>query len=60
MSRYYDDPRDQIAFDNLIDVMVKLLQKYGDKVLESQANNTETHPVGNLQEEREDILKEAA
>lgn len=31
---YYDDPKDNIAFERCIDVMSKLMLKYGPDVLE--------------------------
>ena len=31
---YYDDPKDNIAFERCIDVMSKLMLKYGQDVLE--------------------------
>lgn len=34
MSRIYDNPRYNAAFDRCIDVMTKLMLKYGNQVLE--------------------------
>lgn len=34
MKKYYDDPKCNAAFDRCIDVMVRLMQKYGPQLLE--------------------------
>ncbi len=34
MSKVYDDPKYNAAFDRCVDVMVRLLQKYGPQLLE--------------------------
>ena len=34
MSKVYDDPKYNAAFDRCIDVMTKLMLKYGNQVLE--------------------------
>lgn len=36
LSRYYDNPKENAAFDRCIDVMSKMLQKYGKQVLAQQ------------------------
>lgn len=36
MKKYYDDPKYNAAFDRCIDVMAKLMLKYGSDVLEKQ------------------------
>ena len=37
--KYYDDPKDNAAFDRCIDVMTRLILKYGKQVLESQESD---------------------
>lgn len=37
--KYYDDPKDNAAFDRCIDVMTRLILKYGKQVLESQKSD---------------------
>ena len=39
MKKYYDDPKDNAAFDRCIDVMTRLILKYGKQVLESQKSD---------------------
>ena len=34
MKKYYDDPKYNAAFDRCMDVMVRLMQKYGPQLLE--------------------------
>ena len=34
MSKVYDDPKYNAAFDRCVDVMARLLQKYGPQLLE--------------------------
>ena len=34
MSKIYDNPKDNAAFDRCIDVMAKMMLKYGNQVLE--------------------------
>ena len=36
LSKVYDDPKYNAAFDRCIDVMAKLMLKYGNRVLERQ------------------------
>lgn len=36
LSRIYDNPKYNAAFDRCIDVMAKLMQKYGTQVLKQQ------------------------
>lgn len=36
MTKYYDNPKYNAAFDRCIEVMVRLLKKYGPRVLEQQ------------------------
>ncbi len=35
MKKYYDDPKYNAAFDRCIDVLTKLIQKYGPQVLKT-------------------------
>ena len=39
---YYDDPKDNIAFERCIDVMSKLMLRYGPDVLEKIGGTSET------------------
>ena len=39
MKKYYDDPKDNAAFDRCIDVITRLILKYGKQVLESQESD---------------------
>ena len=39
MKKYYDDSKDNAAFDRCIDVMTRLILKYGKQVLESQESD---------------------
>ncbi len=39
MKKYYDDPKDNAAFDRCIDMMTRLIWKYGKQVLESQESD---------------------
>lgn len=34
MSKVYDDPKYNVAFDRCVDVMARLIQKYGPQLLE--------------------------
>lgn len=34
MTKYYDDPKHNAAFERCIDVMTKLILKYGSQILE--------------------------
>lgn len=36
MTKYYDNPKYNAAFDRCIEVMVRLLKKYGPRLLEQQ------------------------
>ena len=36
MKKYYDNAKDNAAFDRCIDVMAKLIQRYGPQVLKQQ------------------------
>lgn len=40
MTRYYENSKHNAAFERCIDVMTKLLLKYGNKVLEQQTKET--------------------
>lgn len=40
MKRYYDNPEHNAAFERCIDVMVKLILKYGPKVLKKMNHDT--------------------
>lgn len=36
MTRYYDNPKYNAAFDRCVDIMARLLKKYGPRLLEQQ------------------------
>ncbi len=41
LSKVYDDPKYNAAFDRCVDVMARLLQKYGPQVLEQMEDAAE-------------------
>lgn len=44
MKKYYDDPKYNAAFDRCMDVMVRLMQKYGSQLLEQMENQQKNGP----------------
>lgn len=42
MRRYYENATYNAAFERCIDIMTQMLQKYGEKVLELQENQSRT------------------
>ena len=44
MKKYYDDPKYNVAFDRCMDVMVRLMQKYGPQLLEQMENQQKNGP----------------
>ena len=44
MKKYYDDPKYDAAFDRCVDVMVRLMQKYGPQLLEQIEKQQKTGP----------------
>ncbi len=56
MKRYYEDPKDNAAFERCIDIMARLFLKYGKQVLEKQEQRRQ---VELLAEEQETELQEA-
>lgn len=40
MSKVYDDPKYNVAFDRCVDVMARLIQKYGPQLLEQTPEMT--------------------
>ncbi|WP_176255330.1 hypothetical protein [Enterocloster alcoholdehydrogenati] len=44
MSKIYDNPKYNAAFDRCIDVMAKLMQKYGTQVLKQQGADISSMP----------------
>lgn len=42
MKKYYDDPKCNAAFDRCMDVMVRLMQKYGPQLLEQMEKQQKT------------------
>lgn len=56
MSRIYDNVKYNAAFDRCIDVMTKLMQKYGNQVLEkSEMNDSIPLPVSSKTEENKTL-----
>ena len=44
MKKYYDDPKCNAAFDRCMDVMMRLMQKYGPQLLEQMENQQKNGP----------------
>lgn len=44
MKKYYDDPKCNAAFDRCMDVMMRLMQKYGPQLLEQMEEHQENGP----------------
>lgn len=56
MSRIYDNAKYNAAFDRCIDVMTKLMQKYGNQVLEKyEVNDSTPLPVPSKTEENKTL-----
>lgn len=56
LSRIYDNVKYNAAFDRCIDVMTKLMQKYGNQVLEkSEMNDSIPLPVSSKTEENKTL-----
>ena len=60
LSKVYDDPRYNAAFDRCIDVMAKLILKYGNQVLERQEKNASLSLSDQPNEKKDGILDNAA
>ncbi len=60
LSRYYDNPKENAAFDRCIDVMSKMLQKYGKQVLEQQVEKETVLQINSICEEKFYPMNEAA
>ena len=59
MKKYYDDPKDNAAFDRCIDVMTRLILKYGKQVLESQESDKNNKIIElDAREEKNNGIKE--
>ena len=43
MKKYYEDAKYNAAFERCVDIMTKMIQKYGGKVLEGQQNQSQTN-----------------
>ncbi len=60
MSKIYDNPNYNAAFDRCVDVMTKLMLKYGNQVLEKhELNDLASLPPPSVKEENK-ILGNAA
>lgn len=60
MKKYYDNAKDNAAFDRCIDVMAKMMLKYGNQVLERQEKNASLSLSDQPNEKKDGILDNAA
>lgn len=60
MSKVYDDPKYNAAFDRCIDVMANLMLKYGSQVLEKRESSSPLPSAGQSDEKKVGILDQAA
>lgn len=60
MTKYYESSKDNAAFVRCIDMMAKLMLKYGNKVLEQQEQKTSDAPPEFSEKEEKRILDKAA
>lgn len=60
LSKVYDDPKYNAAFDRCIDVMAKLMLKYGNQVLERQHKDAPFPLCDKLNKKNDSILDNAA
>ena len=44
MKKYYDEPKYNAAFDRCMDVMMRLIQKYGPQLLEQMKEDRKNNP----------------
>ena len=47
MRKYYEDAKYNAAFDRCIDVMARMIQRYGNQVLEKKENQVGVNTGGN-------------
>lgn len=60
MKKYYDNAKDNAAFDRCIDVMAKLMLKYGNQVLEKREGIPPLSPDGQPDKKEAGIFGQAA
>lgn len=60
LSKVYDNPKYDAAFDRCIDIMAKLMQKYGEQVLEQQEKKISIVPSEQLDKQKDCTLDHAA
>lgn len=60
MNRIYDNPKYNAAFERCIDVMAKLMQKYGNQVLEKQEQKAPVSSPKQLEKKKNRIIDNAA
>lgn len=60
LSKVYENPKYNAAFDRCIDVMAKLMLKYGNQVLEKWESSIPLSPAGQSDKKEADILDRAA
>lgn len=56
MKKYYEDAKDNAAFDRCIDVMVRLMQKYGPPLIEKWEIEQDSQSVTVLPDNQENHL----
>lgn len=56
MKKYYEDAKDNAAFDRCIDVMVRLMQKYGPSLIEKWDTEQDSQSVTVLPDSQENHL----
>lgn len=60
MKKYYDNARDNAAFERCVDVMAGLMLKYGCQVLERHKDAAKAQDAAHNNEPQEEILQKAA
>ena len=60
LSKVYDDSKYNAAFDRCIDVMAKMMLKYGNQVLERQEKDVTVPQCAKQNKENDGILDNAA
>ena len=60
LSKVYDDPKYNAAFDRCIDVMAKMMLKYGNQVLERQEKDVPVPQCDKPNKKNDSILDNAA
>lgn len=60
MSKIYDDASYNAAFDRCVDVMTKLILKYGNQILEKCERNNSTSLPALLEKDENNSLDNAA